>query len=329
MNQHPSPLEELAIGPNIRNYLEIPSDSQPKRQPPNQQQLIEIEKLIYQMIKKKPLANQDQFIDIVEEAVIMGMGRVGLNLVDFYPKFLNKQDYRLVAACAHAFLLECDYKQAEHYYLLASQIEPEEPAPWVNLAQIYVETKQFSEGELSCLKGLKVDANHPRLWELYGFFIQSQNVDPSKKEVSDKIKATAQELDSWVGVSFALDFLFSSEQDGPIKKLEVYNQYYAEGNRDWNFLVEYTGMLGSQGLFEKIVAICKEFQSNDGEETAPWQLQLHKFQALLAMNHLEDAIQLGKILLANPSITQPVEQQLQELIKDTEQEMATNGAPLH
>ena len=93
-------------------------------------------------------------------------------------------------------------------------------------------------------------------------------------------------------------------------------------------MVEYTGMLGAQGLFEKIIAICKEFVSESEEQVAPWQLQLHEFQALLALNQHTAAIKLGKSLLTNPSITQSIEGQLRELIKETEEELSKNE-PLH
>ncbi|MCX6123383.1 MAG: hypothetical protein NTV34_01330, partial [Proteobacteria bacterium] len=188
----------------------------------------------------------------------------------------------------NACMLTGELARAEGCFTEAQKIVPEEPAPYVNLAQIYAEDQHFDTALTWCLAGLDADKNFLRLWELLAWIYQQLDFASAR----EKIRAQAALRQSWAGASLAVDLFAASEDepDGRAKMLAL-DPFYLEGLRDVDFLVEYTAALGLAGHYDRIPTVLWQVESQ-ATSGLPWQLYFHTIQAYLGLGRDDEALAL-------------------------------------
>lgn len=248
---------------------------------------------------------EDDFIDLVDELVAMDLPILALSLLDAYPEkaegFLSFRRFHVEST---ASLLSGEFSRAEQSLCAAQAAIPEEPAPYVNLAQLYEQQGDRNRALEWCDLGMEVCPNHFPLWEVFAS-MQPNEPDVMFKNILQKAKQHA----SWVGHSLAADL----DPDKNQQSLAYYlDPFYKQGEREEAFLAEYTGALGAAGDFDRVVkVIALELSSN---RELGWPLHLHSLQASFALGHRDEFTLKAELMRRRfsaevpPSLIQEIEQ---------------------
>gem|GEM_PF-4473518 len=107
-----------------------------------------------------------------------------------------------------------------------------------------------------------------------------------------ELETFVKDANSWRGYSYLSEIkhLGSFEQ-----KLNLLQPFYDRGERSFAFLIEFTGVLGQNGLHARVPSViwqAETFMAREGSapESFPWQLLLHCSQAHLAMGEKKEAL---------------------------------------
>jgi tetratricopeptide (TPR) repeat protein len=180
--------------------------------------------------------------------------------------------------------------RAELCFAAANQVAPEEPAPYSNMTEILIQDQRYGEALDWAQSGLESNPNHYRLWELYLSLCRIEAT--SDEALARTIFEKAKSLSSWAGTSLAAEI---DPEANPNDKVTLLAPFYKAGERDDEFLIEYTGALGASGDMEAIPQIIWAAERLSSREL-PWRLYMHASQAYLALGKMEDFLTLsGKI----------------------------------
>ena len=230
--------------------------------------------------------NQNHLVDILEELVGMNLPLLAIKFVESYPTLFPHDDFRAQLHYGNASMLIGDLARAETAFIAAQKLVPEEPAPYVNLTQIYCHDDLLEKAKEWCLAGLNIDSENARLWELAAWLEQRRNSETTQKDtVAKNIAILAREKNSWTGTSLACDL---QDSEDPAAKADALTLFWDTGVRDPEFLIEYTAVLGVAGRYDKIPPIV--WQAKASGKT-PWQLLIHLAQAHLGLGHPDDALE--------------------------------------
>jgi Flp pilus assembly protein TadD len=252
------------------------------------------------------------FVDILEELVGMNLPLVALKFSDAYPDLFPADDFRAQLHLGNAAMIAGELIRAEDAFVAAQKLVAEEPAPYVNLAQIYCHDSKLEAARTWCLAGLNVDPNNTRLWELLAWVEQTLRPDQITA-ATELIARVATDLSSWAGMSLACDLQNSED---PLTKLAALERFWNEGCRDDDFLIEFTAVLGMSGQYDRIPAIVWQAEKASNQELK-WQLILHLAQAYMGLGRDEEALQaldkLNKIKLLPPQARHAVQAMTDEI----------------
>jgi tetratricopeptide (TPR) repeat protein len=268
---------------------------------PRPEQIAAFNEAFVQRLEDQAPNNSDHLVDLLEELVAMNTPLLAIKLVDAYPNLFPSNDFRAQLHLGNAAMLVSDLARAESAFIDAQRLVPEEPAPYVNLAEIYCHDGLFDHAKKWCEAGLEAESNHTRLWELIAWIEQQNSGDDAslRESVINKIKTLAEQKNSWAGTALACDLRNPEDVLTKAKALDV---FFFDGCRDEDFLIEYTAVLGMAGQYDKIPPIVWQFEKQTSSKSQNWQLTMHMVQAFMGLGRDEDARENLKKLVSRDDI---------------------------
>jgi tetratricopeptide (TPR) repeat protein len=274
------------MGPQMRNWLGI-SEQQycgHLSGSPTAEQIASFSQHVVQHLEDATPRNTEHLVDLIEELVGMNMPLLALKLADAYPNMFPRDDFRANLHVGNAAMLVGDLAKAELMFIQAQRLVPEEPAPYVNLTQIYCHDEALDQAKQWCITGLQVDPDHLRLWEMLAWIEQNQS--KQAPEIAAKtIAHLAKTMNSWAGTSLACDLMSA---DDPLVKLTALEKFWDEGLRDDAFLIEWTAVLGMAGRYDRIPPIVWATEAT--AKPLPWQVLVHLAQSYLGLGRDTEAL---------------------------------------
>jgi tetratricopeptide (TPR) repeat protein len=275
------------MGPHVRNWMGVNDDDYKgeSHTEPRAEAIAAFNEAFLSRLEDGIPSNSDHFVDIIEELVGMNFPLLALKFADAYPTFFPSDDFRAHLHLGNSAMMVGDLLRAEDAFVSAQKLVTEEPAPYVNLVQIYCHDGKLTAAKEWCLSGLNVDSNNTRLWEMLAWI--EQQLNPTDLPAAIKfIGQLSGELSSWAGASLACDL---TNPEDATTKLAALERYWNEGAREDDFLIEFTAVLGMCGQYDRIPAIIWQAEK-ERSNGLKWQLILHLAQAYMGLSRDEDAL---------------------------------------
>ena len=287
---------DYPMGPHLQNYLEISaSEYKGENAPPvSKERLQEFSSFLVDYFQDHKPQSAAEFVDLIEEMTSMGLSGAVIQLVDFNPELPIDGDFRACLALGSSLMLESELDEAATFLRQAVGLAPLELAPYLNLTQIYFSMEQDEEAMKWASKGLAIDANNPRLWEI----IASIYMYDDKATAGERIREKAEATLSYAGMSLAAEIIDPNDR---LLKAQLLGDAFNAGSREDEFLIEYTAALGLAEQFEKIPQLLFRLENME-KKTIHWKLFAHAAQAFLAMNKQDEAQELIKKAARSPHI---------------------------
>ena len=223
---------------------------------------------------------EEDFIDLADELVAMDLPILALSLFDAYPETTRTcLSFRRFHVESTASLLSGEFSRAEQSLCAAQAAIPEEPAPYVNLAQLYEHQGEPKKALEWCELGMQTCPNHLPLWEVFARMHSQEDTD----QLFSIILQQAKRYGSWAGHSLAAELDPDKTQQSLVYYLDP---FYKQGEREEAFLAEYTGALGAAGDFDRVLKVIALELS--GNRELDWPLHMHSLQASFALGHQEE-----------------------------------------
>ncbi len=281
----PEYFSAFPMGPKLRSYLGLSPAADDlrylQRDPGLDTSLVHYLRSQHDLAAE-PLTS-DAVVDLLDEMLAMDLPEAALDLAAARPDVLEARDFRAELAVGVAAMLVGRLEDAEKRLRAAQQTLPAEPAPYVNLAQIFLSQDRLDEAELWCLTGLDAEPNHYALWDLLAEILR----DRYGEYMPERLLQLAEKRCAWAGLSLAANLTTTGDR---YLKANLLERLYAQGERNAEFLVELTGAFGISGDFAKIPAIV--FQAERATTKGlPWQLHVHCGQAQLALGQVDACLQ--------------------------------------
>ncbi len=277
-------LKRFPMGPKLLAYVSG-SENDPEGEPLERSDVVDQTFVHYlrslHEVRLGGLATSD-VVDLLDELTAMDLPDAVLDLAARRPEVLGGGDFRAELAVGVAAMLSARFEEAEARLRAAQSLLPAEPAPYVNLAQIFLGQDRAEEAELWCISGLDADPNHFALWDLLAEILQGRYGD----YMPERLMQLAEKRNSWAGISLAANLTTTGDR---YLKANLLERLHAQGERGGEFLVELTGAYGVAGQFEKIPAVVWQAERMNAKGL-PWQLHLHVAQAQLAMGKIDECL---------------------------------------
>ncbi len=282
---------DYPMGPHLRSYLGIDDASyrgHHRDGRPTSEESAALEAWLQTECRSREALSAEQLVDLLDELVTMDLPRSALVLADSHPGDLFADDFRARLALGVAAMLSADLGSAEDHLRAAQALIPAEPAPYVNLTQIYLEQGELAAAETWCTAGLDAEPNHFALWDLLAEILRDQHGE----YLPEQLMAFAEKRCAWAGLALAANLTTTGDR---YLKANLLERIYQQGERDHLFLVELTGAYGVAGDFAKIPPLVWQAERL-ASKGIPWQLHLHCAQAHLALAQKDEALaRLAKV----------------------------------
>lgn len=262
------------------------------------------------------IKSEQALTDLVDELVTMDLPLAAMKLIDMNADIWTRGDFRGVLAEGIAAMITGEFPRAELCFSAAQEIAPEEPAPYSNMAEILLMDQRLDEARQWIQSGLQAANNHYRLWEL---FLSLSRIDArDEHSLATAVFAKAKQLNSWAGTSLAAEI---DPEANPNTKVTLLEPFYTAGERDDEFLIEFTGALGASGDMEKIPQIVWSAERIAGRELS-WRLYIHCAQSYLAMGKHSDFLKTADKLTTIKGIPPDVIKYLDNHRQDAQSELS-------
>ena len=163
-----------------------------------------------------------------------------------------------------------DTRAAKHDFYAAHTVAPDEIVVHANLAQIFHDEGSKAMASRWLEIALQIDGNAQSLW-----LIAAQIWSPLK------VSEVARQLGSWCGASLVTELTGDVDSAG-----QIYRQVFDSGERQAEFLIEFTGNLGYRQLFQELTAVAWQLL---GGLPLPWQVYRHFEQAFQYLGNTKQA----------------------------------------
>ena len=295
------------IGPQLRRFLGIsPSEYRGDHAPaPTDEQSAAFRSFLSQVFAQQAPQDQGEFVDLLEELTAMGLSSAAVELADLSPQFAIDGEFRACLALGSALMMESELDEALLLLTQAQALVPAESAPYVNLAAIYFSLNRDEEAQHWIERGLQIDVNQFRLWEILASIYLHEN----REEAGQKLQAKADRLHSYAGLSLAADLIDPNDR---LLKAQYLGDAFNAGARDDDFLIEYTAALGLAQQFEKIPQLVWQMEHIE-KKSVHWKLYAHAAQAYLALNKEAEAAVLIQRVAQSRDVPSNVLQDLQQI----------------
>jgi tetratricopeptide (TPR) repeat protein len=268
----------------------------------------EVFELLLKQIHENKVAKESQLIELIDELIAIDKPLYALKIIDENLTLWTRNKFEGVRSEGIAAMLSGENKRALLCFEKAIILVPNEPSSYVNISKILCDEKEWNKAFQRSLAGLDVAKNHQLLWETIWYILNKKSQEPLRD-----LKKLASNFDSWAGSSL----ICALEKPNDLQaNLEVLKKYHAKGEKSTDFLLEYTGILGSLEDFKTIETVLWQAEQLSGT-SMPWQLQIHKIQALAAQEKNEDFLEQAESIVKNPLVSKHSLDELQQLIKET------------
>lgn len=273
------------MGPKTRTLLGISEDQYQGENSPLATELHreQFSKHIEERICSEECSDND-LTDLIDELIAMDLPDLVIAISDRKPQLRAHKDFRCQLSLGVAGMLTENYDFAEESLRAAQEILPAEPAPYINIVQILMAQSRLDEAVVWCESGLEAEPNNYALWELMTRIREITD----ETQFPELIMRLATHYNSWAGMALAASL--SSTGDRYLK-VNLLEKLYAQGERDQQFLIEYTAALGVAGDMEKIPPIIWLEETASNKPQLSWQLYLHAAQAYLSMDRFKECLQ--------------------------------------
>ncbi len=300
---------DYPMGPVVRRYLGIDDDVYLGASQPGTQRDEDFEKFMARYLQQNPIESPDMATTMAEEFLGMGQPYLALVLASVYEDSALDHEFRWHFALGNAAHMSGDDQLAESYWRDAHRLIPDEPAPYVNLAELMFHQERDNEALEWSLACLEVDVNNTRIWETIAAIFQSRDAT----DVGSRLHQLAEERGSWAGVSLAA---LITDPDDRMLRAQRLQALYDGGLREGPFLVEFTAALGVALQYEKIPALLWQAEK-DSRTRLPWQLYAHGAQAQLALNERAGAAKWLTRALADSDLPAQARPELESLLQES------------
>ena len=268
------------------------------------------------------------FHTLLDELASLKLHDAVLCCIDHHPRHKENFGFNELLFEGATAMVCGQLKRAELSLKHAHHLMPTETAPVINLAKIFLDSTQWHKAKLWIEAGLTAHPNNLKFWNLWVDYLYEQT--PTHAIDLTQLRAKAAKLHSWQGVSIVgkLHINQQLQQAGadPYHDIDINRNshhheiylsgvrqvlhdlavFYHEGERELEFLIEYTALLGAAGQYKKIPPIVWEARhSTDG--LLPWQLEHHAIHSALALDQFDTARQLISQFLTDQAHTAPTE----------------------
>jgi Flp pilus assembly protein TadD len=317
-------LKNFPMGPKLGKWLGIDQENMTDF---DHSKKGEFNDFILRFIEDAEVKSEDSLVELIDELVSMDLPNAALKLADYQASIWTRKSFRGTQAEGIAAMITGDLGRAELCFKHAHHASPEEPAPFTNLVQVLYHDDRLDDADVWLNAGLNTNPNYYRLWELV--FAVEQKRGHEQEVINKKVYDLAKELNSWAGYSLAAETDLDANSQTKAHNL---SSFYSQGERDVEFLIEYTGALGAAGDLEKIPHIFWEANKAASGKELPWRLEMHAAQAYLSMGRHEEFIERAKNILGMKYIPEEVSNYLNQLLGDAEKELTeakekSSGAP--
>lgn len=273
------------MGPKMRTLLEISADRYQGDLAPlaSEKQREQFCKVVEERVRAGT-HSETELTDLIDEMIAMDLPELVMAISDCKPALRAHKDFRCQLSLGVAGMLTENFDFAEESLRAAQEILPAEPAPYINIVQILMAQSRLDEAVVWCESGLEAEPNNYALWEL----ITRIREITDGTQFPELIMRLATRFNSWAGMALAASL--SSTGDRYLK-VNLLEKLYAQGERDQQFLIEYTAALGVAGDMEKIPQIIWLEETASSNPQISWQLYLHAAQAYLAMDRFKECLQ--------------------------------------
>ncbi len=298
---------DFPMGPRLRGYLGISEAEYRGAEAghPSPERGDAFQAYLDEFMQRQAVEDQAEFVDLLEELTAMGLSASALALAERFPQFSIEGDFRACLALGSALMMESELDEAVQFLVQAQATVPQEIAPYVNLSAIYFALERDSDSMYWADRGLQIDPNNFRLWEL----VASIYLHEDSKTAGTRVRAKAEQLHSYAGSSLAADMIDPQDK---LLKAQYLSDVFNAGAREEEFLVEYTAALGMAQQFEKIPQLVWRLEHLEKKEIH-WKLYAHAAQAHLALNQEEQAAHLIKRVSQFNDVPSQVLSDLQEI----------------
>lgn len=280
------PWLDYPMGPQLRRFLGIsPGDYRgDQAAAPSEARAESFNSFLGQVLEQQLPQDHAEFVDLLEECTAMGLSALAVQLADRCPQFSIDGDFRACLALGSALMMESELDEAVLLLTQAQALVPQESSPYVNLAAICFSVSRDPEALDWIERGLAIDVNNYRLWEI----LASIYLHEDQATAGERVRQRAERLHSYAGLSLAADIIDPNDR---LLKAQYLEDAFNAGARDDDFLIEYTAVLGMAQQFEKIPALVYRVEHIE-KKPVHWKLYAHAAQAYLALNKEEEAARL-------------------------------------
>jgi len=305
---------DLPLGTQIRMYLGLPAESEISAEIPEEARLREFEKWMSNYIDMHPVVSEAELVNLMEELCWLRLGNLTIRIHDKNPKFDLSRDFRGLLALGAASMMENELDLAQSVLSRAQQVEPQELAPYANLAKIYFHLQRDEDALNWALSGLSVDANAFGIWETLSLLYQAED----SVTCGERLRALAEKHNSWAGMSLAAQMIDPQDK---VLRVQMLEEVFESGVRSEAFLIEFTAALGAAGQYEKIPALYWRAAPDLQPSANSWRLLAHVAQAHLGLNQYAEAKKHFLMVIEEPSLPSHVIDQVRQLLDECDQEI--------
>lgn len=280
-----SHIHHYPMGPKTRSFLAISdADYRGEVQPldGDEHRSLFCRHVLDQLEQRRDISDSE-LTDLIDELIAMDLPHLVLQIVEKFPDLKSNSDFRCQLSIGVAAMLMDRFDLAEEALRAAQEILPTEPAPYINIVQILMAESRIDEAIVWCESGLEQEPNNHTLWELMAHLRSISDGEA----FPEMIMRLANQYNSWAGMSLAASLSSSGDR---YLKVNLLDKLYAQGERDQQFLIEYTAALGVAGDMEKIPQVIWLAETSGGNQPLNWQLYLHAAQACLAMDRFQESL---------------------------------------
>jgi tetratricopeptide (TPR) repeat protein len=310
----PSQWLDLPLGTQIRMYLGLPAETDISTEIPEETRLREFEKWMTTFIDSNPVVSDSELINLMEELCWLRLGNLTIRIHDKNQKFDLSRDFRGLLALGAAAMMENELDLAQSVLSRAQQVEPQELAPYANLAKIYFHLQRDEDALNWALSGLAVDANAFGIWETLSLLYQADDA----VTCGERLRALAEKHNSWAGMSLAAQMIDPQDK---VLRVQMLEEVFESGVRTESFLIEFTAALGAAGQYDKIPALYWRAAPDLQPTANSWRLLAHVAQAHLGMSQYAEAKKHFQMVMDEPSLPTHVTDQVRQLLDECDQEM--------
>lgn len=297
---------DFPVGPTVKAWLELPET--PKTTGVDAITAQQFENTLIELINSEELSvSNTDLIELIDELVAMNFPNLAADLCIKFEHLVDASSFRFLLSAGVATMLIGENEKAQDYFHKAQKIYPDEPASYVNMAQILLSENQVDTATQWLESGLNADHNNFNLWGLLGECYYEKFGESASSEIANH----AHNLNSWAGLCLSAEMNETADQN---LKLSLLEPLYKEGERDNSFLVEYTAALGVAGKIEEIPTVI--WQAENNNQSLPWQLYLHAAQAHLSLEQPAQAKEFLEKAKCSSDIPQMALEEIHHIEKD-------------